>query len=203
MANIDIQRNLPELFQDVCPRIQYAEPDWKSSRLMPKDWLFPNGIEGFFFAGLGTKYPILHVDYYGVDAFLSQIYGEKEFLLFPPSQTKYLYSSEDRPWQSMVQEPDEPDYERYPLYRQAKPIRLVLKPGQTLFCPNGWWHTTKMLSISIAVVTISVNAANWASFSRETCKIARQGSLEERLKSYRLQGAGMLLKLRDRLHTGD
>ena len=37
MQNVNIQRDLPEVFEDVTPRIRYAIPDWKSSRLMPKD----------------------------------------------------------------------------------------------------------------------------------------------------------------------
>ena len=37
MLNVYIQGQLPEIYLDVLPRIQYAQPDWKSSWLMPKD----------------------------------------------------------------------------------------------------------------------------------------------------------------------
>ena len=121
--------------------------------------------------------------------------------MFAPDQTKYMYPMQDTPWQSMIDDPEDLDEDRFPLYRKAESIRLVRKPGQTLFCPNGWRHTTRMLSTSIGVVTVSVNAANWARFSTEISRIARQQSFRHRLRSYRVLCAGALLQMLDRVGT--
>jgi len=35
---------------------------------------------------------------------------------------------------------DEPDFDRHPLYKQARPIRVVLTAGDTLYLPAFWHH---------------------------------------------------------------
>jgi hypothetical protein len=144
---------LPEVADDIRPRLEYCRPDWKSSRLLPKNFGFENGLEELFIGGQGMRFPGLHVDYWGMDAFLSQLYGEKEVLLFAPSQTPFLYAPPNDPLCCPIEDFDDPDYDRYPLYARAQPIRFTLQPGETLFCPNGWWHTTAMPGVSITVVT--------------------------------------------------
>ena len=44
-----------------------------------------------FFGGPGGEFPYLHYDFLGLYAYINQIYGEKEFTIFPPEQQKYLY----------------------------------------------------------------------------------------------------------------
>lgn len=34
----------------------------------------------------------------------------------------------------------DPDYERFPLFRGAKRLQCVLRPGDVLFMPAFWWH---------------------------------------------------------------
>ena len=200
MQNVDIQRDLPEIYSDVAPRIRYASPDWKSSRLMPKDWLFTNEIEASFYAGRGTCFPHLHYDYYGLDAFISQIYGEKEFVVFSPNDSPYLYSREDDPLKSSIDDVENRNDDRFPLFRCATPVRFTLHPGETLYVPNGWWHTARMRSVSIGVITVFWNAANWNKFTREVLRDAWRGRMYRRLCMVPYMGVvGLLLRARDRL----
>lgn len=203
MQNVDVERDLPELYADIRPRIRYAVPDWKSSRLMPKDWLYTNNIEAFFYGGGGTRLAGLHYDYYGVDAFISQVYGDKEFLIFSPEDTQYLYPKEEDPVNSCIDNPMQPDLERFPLFREAHPIRFILRPGQTLYVPNGWWHTTRMPSISMTVITIQWNSANWNRFVSEVYRLARQQRLRRDLCMVPyMKLVGSLLKMRQALFSG-
>lgn len=204
--NIDIFRDLPELADDVRPRIAYCQGDWKSSRLLPKDWLFPNGLEEMFFGGRGTKFPVLHVDYWGMDAFISQLYGQKEVIVFAPEDTDFLYPREDDPLSSGVSDLDAPDLARFPRFLFARPIRLTLEPGETLFCPNGWWHTTSMPGTSISVVTANWGRGNWDRliaqyrWHRRSPRVLRKLRTEA-IAAY-LRCVGVALSLRDRWVLG-
>ena len=33
-----------------------------------------------------------------------------------------------------------PDYERFPLFGEAVPLRCRIERGEFLFLPSGWWH---------------------------------------------------------------
>jgi ribosomal protein L16 Arg81 hydroxylase len=48
-------------------------------------------------------------------------------------------------------DPENPDFNKYPLYRNIKPIELILKPGEVIFIPVGWWHHVRALDVSISV----------------------------------------------------
>jgi hypothetical protein len=200
--NIDVRRDLPELLPDISPRLAYARPDWKSSRLLPKDWLFPNGLEELFFGGAGARFPRLHVDYYGMDGFISQLYGAKEFLVFAPSDGPYLYAPPENPLVSPIDNFDEPDYLRYPLLKQATPIRFFLQPGETFYQPNGWWHTTYMHEISITVITQTWNADNWGvlvdEYKRSALKNGKLPLKASACAAY-LRTVGCILGMRDAL----
>jgi hypothetical protein len=197
--NIHVCRDLPEVADDIRPRLEYCRPDWKSSRLLPKNFGFENGLEELFIGGQGMRFPGLHVDYWGMDAFLSQLYGEKEVLLFAPSQTPFLYAPPNDPLCCPIEDFDDPDYDRYPLYARAQPIRFTLQPGETLFCPNGWWHTTAMPGVSITVVTATWCRGNWRLLIEDYLRTNLAANpLKTRLVAAYLRAAGLALGLRDR-----
>lgn len=201
--NVHVFRDLPELAADIRPRIGYCVPDWKSSRLLPKNWVFENGLEEMFYGGRGTKFPGLHVDYWGMDAFISQLYGEKDVIVFSPLDTPYLYPTTEFPLLSSIRDLDNPDLDRYPLFSSATPIRFTLQPGETLYCPNGWWHTTSMNDVSITLVTANWCRGNWPILVREYQK---HHAASPRLKTLAvtayLQAVGAALMLRDEFVLG-
>jgi hypothetical protein len=165
--NIDVERHLPELWGDVSPRLKYAKPDWKSSALLPKDFIFPNGLEELFIGGVGASFPRLHIDYWGMDGFVNQMYGRKEFILISPADTACVYPDPKEPQSSLVQDMNHPDLEKFPLFQDARVQRVMLEPGDTLYNPGGWWHTTYMPETSITVITATWHQYNWKSFMYE------------------------------------
>jgi hypothetical protein len=74
---------------------------------------------------------------------LSQLLGRKRWLLFPPEQNRFLYNYQV--------DPNCPDLERFPLYRQALPVECVIGPGDTVFVPSGWAHWVESLDASISL----------------------------------------------------
>jgi len=41
--------------------------------------------------------------------------------------------------------PEEPYFERYPQFKHAKPIEVILRPGELLIQPAGWFHVVYCL----------------------------------------------------------
>jgi ribosomal protein L16 Arg81 hydroxylase len=107
-----------------------------------------------WFGPAGTVTP-LHHDLMNV--LVAQIFGRKRFTLIPPEQTPYLYNNV-----GVYGEVDcgNPDFVRHPLYRQARPLDVVLNPGDVLFIPVGWWHYVRALEVSIMISYTKFRFAN-------------------------------------------
>ena len=81
-----------------------------------------------------------------------------------PGQEHLLYVNPDMPWQSSIRDHHHPDYDRYPLFREAKCQKVVVHAGETLFLPCGWWHTARGLNMTISVAFDSLGPDNWSDF---------------------------------------
>lgn len=99
----------------------------------------------FWFGSAGTITP-LHYD--NVNIFMAQIYGRKKWTLIPPNCKPFLYNHIGVYSQIDC---ENPDYNKYPLFKKVKPIEVVLEPGEILFIPAKWWHHVKALDISISL----------------------------------------------------
>lgn len=106
-------------------------------------------VTNFWFGGDRCKTP-LHFD--DQENFFVQIFGEKRFLLFSPSQTDYLYQAhgETHSHISRVNVFD-PDESRFPRYTEAEGTEVVVQPGDMLYIPKDWWHAVETLNTSISV----------------------------------------------------
>lgn len=84
---------------------------------------------------------------------VAQVVGRRRVMLFGPEQTDRLYPYPVRTlnWHHSRVRAETPDYEKYPRYRQARPIELELGRGEMLFIPQGVWHRFESLEPSIAV----------------------------------------------------
>lgn len=162
----------PELLDDIEPRPIYLGPNWLGG------WFTPRSLRErcndhtsaeIYIGGKAAGFPFLHWDDYHYHAYIGQVYGEKRFYVYPPSQTELVYPTPGRSHVSLVGNVEKPDLAKYPRFAEAKPLTTVLEGGDLLFMPSGWWHTTRMLSPSISVAMNSVNASNWTAFARDIC----------------------------------
>lgn len=155
----------PTLKQDIEPLPGYFCPNWMCEKFLLKSVqrsLNRGGAMEIYIGGKGGAFPYLHYDGMATHAFLLQIYGQKRFILYGPEQEEYLYPSKERPNHTQIPDLDHPDLDKFPLFAKAKAISVILDPGQMLFIPHRWWHTTKMLSLSISLSVNVLNASNWA-----------------------------------------
>ena len=111
------------------------------------------GPPRFWIGPAGTVTP-LHCDY--DDNIFAQIWGTKRIFLSPPHHDEFLYPSEANailfgsPF-----DPEAPDFDRFPLARQACMIECIVNPGDMLYVPAGWYHQVRAL-------TFSLSANRWA-----------------------------------------
>ncbi|MFD2917696.1 cupin-like domain-containing protein [Psychroserpens luteus] len=168
----DLHKDFPEYLEDI-PLINYG----KSNRL--SSWMLPNSIANqtnqrqLFFGGKGCSFPTLHIDYHWVHTQLTQIIGEKDFILYPPSQTPYLYPDKINHNLSQVNIIN-PDSDKFPLFKNAEPLKITLKPGDTMFIPSGWWHTTYIHNFNLTYAIDHVNSFNWNRFMDENYLVAQK-----------------------------
>jgi hypothetical protein len=163
-CKFEIARDLREMLGDVAPRFPHSLPDRQESALIPRA-LFDgvNNLE-IFFGGPGGRFPYLHYDIMHLHAWITQLHGDKEFTLYSPDQTELLYPRSDLPWQSAIRNHHNPDFERYPLFRRARARKVVIRAGETLFLPCGWWHTARSLMMTISVAFDQLGPDNWNDF---------------------------------------
>src|SRR5450830_1633579 len=106
------------------------------------------GPPRFWIGPAGTVTP-LHCDY--DDNIFAQIWGSKRIFLAPPHHDEFLYPSEANailfgsPF-----DPEAPDFERFPLARQATMIECIMQAGELLYVPAGWYHQVRSLSFSLS-----------------------------------------------------
>jgi len=158
----------PELSADITPMPECTHPNYLESPLFPAR--VPPTHAEFYIGGAGATFPGVHYDNHHMHAFLMQLYGTKEYLVFAPDQTRFLYPrSGIEANKSGIPDIENADLSRFPLYAQAEGMRFRLYPGETLFVPGGWWHTARIITTSITVSVNGANAGNWSGFRRDFC----------------------------------
>jgi hypothetical protein len=76
-----------------------------------------------------------------------QLHGRKHFKLVPVFEIAALYNRR-AVWSAV--DAARPDLERYPAYREADILEVVIEPGELLFLPIGWWHWVHALDVSVS-----------------------------------------------------
>ncbi len=155
----------PELLADVLPMPECTRPNWLESRFFPSKRDL-SSIEAYI-GGKGAQFPILHYDGLHTHAYLMQLHGDKEYIVFRPDQSAFMYPQGDYGNKSQIADVLHPDLAAFPLFDRAEGVRFRLHPGETLFVPAGWWHTARILSPSVTVSINTVNRANGDAFRRD------------------------------------
>ncbi|XP_033100128.1 tRNA wybutosine-synthesizing protein 5-like isoform X2 [Anneissia japonica] len=106
--------------------------------------------ESFFSSVLriGSPGVQLWTHYDVMDNILIQVNGRKRVVLFSPKDALNLYLVGDK---SEVIDIDNPDYTKYPLFKNATWHECLLEPGDVLFIPALWFHNVTSLDFGVAV----------------------------------------------------
>src|SRR5690606_27887677 len=60
-----------------------------------------------------------------------------------------------------------PDYKKYPNYKNATPIRARLKAGEVMYIPSGVWHTTMAYGQNISTIIDQMNSSNYKAWRND------------------------------------
>lgn len=102
--------------------------------------------DGFLWFGPAGTITPLHHDL--TNNFMAQVCGRKLIKLISAHQMPNVYNHQHCYSQIDM---DNIDYNRYPLFKKASVIELILEPGEILFLPVGCWHYVRGLDISITM----------------------------------------------------
>lgn len=107
----------------------------------------------FWMGGAGAHTP-LHTD---LDApnLHAVVHGRKRFVLFSPSETRFLYPTNIYEFGSRFSAVDTrtPNAGRHPLAARARGYVASLEPGDVLYIPPGWWHAVTCLETCVSLNT--------------------------------------------------
>jgi len=111
------------------------------------EYLLPDTNVGvnLWYGPKGTFTP-LHHDVMNI--LLAQVKGRKTVRLIPASEMDLVYN-DDGVYSPILSR--EPDYAKFPKFREASIMEFELAPGEVLFIPVGWWHDVKALEMSINI----------------------------------------------------
>jgi ribosomal protein L16 Arg81 hydroxylase len=131
-----IQNDFPELVPDV------VRPRWIQDK---------KKVDVNLWVGSAGNVTQMHYD--RDENFLAEVQGSKHIRLFDPEQTEllYPYPKDSVMYYLSYVDCDNPDYEKFPKFREARAWEGVLNPGEILYLPARWWHQVRSLQDAISV----------------------------------------------------
>jgi hypothetical protein len=115
--------------------------------LFPK-WYWSNWHQyiQFFMGPTGSLTP-LHFDTLCTNNLFFQVAGKKRFILVSAEQKDLCYL---KGWRWATFNPDQPNFEKFPLAKKVRAMEVIVGPGDILYMPAGMLHQVHGLSQSIS-----------------------------------------------------
>jgi histone arginine demethylase JMJD6 len=160
LNQVKLDEQFQELYEDVGD-LQYTRGNLLNSALLPKGMRILKGIKALFIGSAGSGFGKLHWDSTYLHVYISQIHGDKDFLIYAPADTPHLYPNPENPNDSLIKDINNFNASEYPDLNKASPIRFTVHEGETVFIPAGWWHATQMKGVSISIAESALDKSNW------------------------------------------
>lgn len=164
LKNINVSSQFQELTDHISHAPKFVKGNWRHNKFINAMLGYENSVCQFFMGARRSGFPFIHVDYPPMHTFSALFYGQKEWLLLNPDQEDNAYAH-SRPggWvkASQIENPFDPDYEKYPLFSKAVQHRVMQECGDLLFVPTGWWHTARNETNTITMAWDHLNSTSW------------------------------------------
>jgi hypoxia-inducible factor 1-alpha inhibitor (HIF hydroxylase) len=139
---------------------------------------------------IGPSGATSHLHYDIFHNFYSQIYGYKRFVLMAPEEMEnvYLYPFLHPGGQSSQVDVENPDFEKYPKFKNVQAFEAILGPGDVLYVPPLWLHHVTALDVSMSVSVWSKSSDTKAMWDveKQPIPVKRVWSDEKKLLGARL-----------------
>jgi hypothetical protein len=148
---IDLLKNEPTKYRIFLWNVLKEVPQ------LQEDFDFPDfglpimkSLPMLFFGGR-ESYTFMHYDIDLGNIFHYHFEGRKECILFPQSQTPYLYKV---PHSLITHESidfSNPDLEQWPALKHVEGFRAHLNHGEVLYMPEGYWHYMRYITAGFSM----------------------------------------------------
>lgn len=164
-VKFNVLTKLPELLSYMQPlNMNYLKPNWLKAKVFKGRLMNEMDLH---IGGIGNSYEV-HKDAYHVHAWLIQLYGEKEVIVFPRGQEDRLYAGKKGLLASRSPvNISNPDYDKYPKFKDIVQIKETLKAGQVMYIPSGMWHTTMAYGQNISTIIDQMNSSNFNNWLKD------------------------------------
>ncbi len=168
----NVLKEVPELQAD------FDFPDVGLRLMKSLPMLFFGGEDSFTF---------MHYDIDLANILHFHFQGEKECILYAPSETKHLYKV---PHALISHESIDfwhPDLEQWPALKQARGYRARLNHGEVLYMPEGYWHYMRYITpgFSMSMRAIARNPRNLSAALYNVLVMRHFDNLMRRVKGQR------------------
>lgn len=164
----------------------------KEVPILQQDFSFPKiglpfikQLPMLFFGGENSKV-FMHYDIDFANILHFHFHGKKQCILFPPSESKYLYKVPH----ALISREDinfsDPDFAKFPVLKKAKGYITELNHGETLYMPEGYWHQMTYLTPGFSM---SLRAApkSLANFSKAVYNLAFMRHFDNAMRKWKGQ----------------
>lgn len=115
-------------------------------------------ILSWIYVGGAGSFSRMHRDVWNTSAWNALTQGKKLWYFFDAAEEDCLYQGEVDPFR--------PDYEKFPLFKDASPEYCIQEPGEIVFTPSNCWHSVFNLLPSVAVTENFINETNYQNVLR-------------------------------------
>ena len=116
----------------------------------------------FLFFGSEDSTVFMHYDIDFANILHIHFEGKKRCIIYPPSETKYLYKVPNALISLNDIDFNQPDFRKYPALQLAQGYEAYLNHGEVLYMPEGYWHSMTYLTpgFSMSLRTLPRGAKN-------------------------------------------
>lgn len=116
----------------------------------------------FLFFGAENSSVFMHYDIDFANILHIHFEGKKRCIIYPPSETKFLYKVPNALISLNEIDFNNPDLEKFPALKLAKGYEAYLEHGEALYMPEGYWHNMTYLTpgFSMSLRTLPRSAKN-------------------------------------------
>lgn len=155
LVDFEFETIMPELLAD------YSTPSMFKSWLELLDEDQRPKLRWFYMGPKGSGSP-LHLDIANTSAWNGVISGKKYWKFFPYDEEIFLHQ--------LAVDTFNPDYDKFPLFKNAKAITCIQNPGDIVFTPTGWFHQVHNLEAGISITENFINETNAESIKKYILK---------------------------------
>jgi len=116
----------------------------------------------FLFFGAENSSVFMHYDIDFANILHIHFEGKKRCIIYPPSETKFLYKVHNALISLNEIDFNNPDLEKFPALKLAEGYEAYLEHGEALYMPEGFWHNMTYLTpgFSMSLRTFPKSAKN-------------------------------------------